>query len=226
MGLATARVRGKFCVMLPLVPVTPKTEVPAAAPEATETVKVLELWPGAILAGAKLAVTPAGSPLIDKATVELNPFNAETATTNVVELPTATLTPVGFEVSAKLGAATVTLKARARVNPPPVPVTVIGKVAAGAPALALTVMVTGALGVRVGEEKDSVTPVGAPAADSVTGELNPPCALMVRVAVRWLPGEIVRLEELEASEKSDAPLLAQLLTSRKASTEPSPVTIS
>jgi len=50
-------------------------------------------------------------------------------------------------------------------------------------AAAVTVIVTGAAAVRVGEEKVTDTPVGAPAADSVTGEVNPPCAVMVRLAV-------------------------------------------
>lgn len=79
---------------------------------------------------------------------------------------------------------------------------------------------------RVGEEKVTVTPAGAPAADSVTGELNPPCTLRVSVAVFALPGETVRLEEFVASVKFEAAPLFQLLTSRNASTEPSPVTIS
>lgn len=87
-------------------------------------------------------------------------------------------------------------------------------------------MVTGAAVLRVGEVKVTVTPLGAPAANSVTGELNPPWAVIVRFAVCGLPGETVRLEEFEARAKFEARLLFQLLTSRKAFTEPSPVVIS
>ena len=76
----------------------------------------------------------------------------------------------------------------------------------------------------MGEEKVTVTPLGAPAADNVTAELNPPCALMLTVAVVAAPGATVKPEEFAASEKFEARLLFQPLTNRNASTEPSPVT--
>jgi len=181
--------------MLPLVPVTARTDVPAAAPEGTDTVKVLMLLPAGMLAGEKLAVTPVGSPLTDRATAELNPFKLETVRMNDVELPILTLAPMGFGISVKLWAETVTVNSSVRLNPPPVAVTATGKVPPAALAVAATVMVTGVEVLRVGEEKVTVTPVGAPTAESVTGEVNPPCALMVRVAVVALPGVTVRLEE-------------------------------
>lgn len=183
MGFATARTTVCVCVMLPLVPVTAKTDVPDAVPEATETVRVLLLFPDGMVAGEKLAVTPVGSPPADRATGELKPFSRATVSTNDVEPPTLTLAPVGLGVSVKVGPATVRVNATVRLNPPPVPVTATGPMLAAALAAALTVIVTGAAVVRVGEEKVTVTPVGAPAADSVTGEVNPPCALIVNVAV-------------------------------------------
>ena len=112
------------------------------------------------------------------------------------------------------------------MNPPPVPITAIGPTSAGVLAAAVTVIVTGAAGVTVGEEKLTVTPLGAPAAESVTGELNPPCALIVKMAEVELPSMTPRFEELAASEKFDAALFFQLLTTRNASIEPSPVTMS
>ena len=64
---------------------------------------------------------------------------------------------------------------------------------------AVTAMVTEVVPVMVGEEKLTVMPVGAPPADRETAELNPSCALIVRITVFGLPGETVRLEGFEAS---------------------------
>ena len=194
-GFATAKVMVWVWMRFPLVPVIASTDVPTAAPEAAETVKVLVPFPEVMLVGEKLPVTPAGSPLTDSATAELNPFKALTVRTNVVELPAFTLAPVGLGSMVKLTADTATLNSRVRLNPPPDPVTVMGNVPPAALLVALTVMVTGEEVFRVGEENVNVTPAGAPAAERVTGELNPPCALMVSVAVDELPGATVRLEE-------------------------------
>src|ERR1017187_6070837 len=73
LGLATARVMVWVCVMFPLVPVTARIEVPAAAPVATEIVRVL-LLPAVTLGGENFAVTPAGSQPTENATAELNPL--------------------------------------------------------------------------------------------------------------------------------------------------------
>lgn len=213
-------------MMLPLVPVTDNTDVPAVTLEGTDTVRVLVVLPDAMVVGAKLAEAPLGSPLTDSVTAELNPFNLATDSVNAVELPTFTLAPVGLGDRVNVPARTVTLNTIVRTNPPPVPVTVMGKVPAVALEFVLTLIVTGALGLRVGEENDTVK-LGDPlAAERVTGELNPPCAVIVRVAVWGLPGGTVRMKEFDANEKLDARLFAQLLTRRKASTEPSPVAIS
>jgi hypothetical protein len=212
--------------MLPLVPVTDNTDVPAGVLEGTDTVRVLVVLPVGMVLGAKLAEAPFGSPPTDNATAELNPFNLATDNVNAVELPTFTLAPVGLGDRANVPAGTVTLNTMVRTNPPPVPVTVTGKVPAVALEFALTVIVTGALGLRVGQENDTVK-LGDPlAADRVTRELNPPCAVIVSAAVWELPGGTLRLKEFDANEKLEARLLAQLLTRRKASSEPSPVVMS
>ena len=140
-------------------------------------------FPDAMLVGEKAARTPCGAPLTDNATAELNPFNLAIVSVTDAEAPVVTATPTGFDVSVKVGAATVRVNATVRLNPPPVPVTAIMQVRAAVFAAAATFIVTGEAAVRMGEEKVTVTPVGTPAADSVTGELNPPCALMVRIAV-------------------------------------------
>ena len=90
----------------------------------------------------------------------------------------------------------------------------------------MAVIVTGVEAVRLDGEKVTDTLAGAPAAESVTEELNPPCALNVRVAVLELPGDTVRLEALRANEKFELRVLLQLLTSKNASIDPRPVTIS
>lgn len=213
-------------MILPLLPVTAKATVPAAAVAAAVTVKVLLELPDATLAGVKVAFTPCGAPLTDNATADLNPFNLATVSVTDADVPVFTETPTGFGVNVKVGAATVSASSTVRLNPPPVALTAIGKVPAATLEPAATFIVTGAAVVRVREEKVTVMPARDPAADSVTGELNPPCALIVRVAVFELPGETVALEESVANVKFEARLLFQLLTSRNASTEPSPVTIS
>ena len=85
--------------------------------------------PGAAIdAGAKLTVTPAGCPVADKATAELNP--PETAVL-MVDLPVSpfTVTEAGVAEmvkSAVPGAVTVNVTVVVCVTPPPIPVTVIG----------------------------------------------------------------------------------------------------
>ena len=62
------------CVIPPPVPVMVSVEVPTAAVDATVSVNVDVPEPGAGMdAGLKLAVTPEGKPVTDKATAELNP---------------------------------------------------------------------------------------------------------------------------------------------------------
>jgi hypothetical protein len=87
----------------PPVAVTVKVEVPAAAVEAAARVKVLLPLPGdAILVGAKLAVTPAGTPVIDNATAKLNPFTPAVVNVMGVEPPGATLALAALGVNVKL----------------------------------------------------------------------------------------------------------------------------
>lgn len=89
------------------------------------SVSVLLPLPGAaMLVGAKLAVTPEGSPLTDSATDELNPFNAAVETVTRAEPPAVTVALVALGVSVKLGTATVRLNGEVLVTPPPVAVTV------------------------------------------------------------------------------------------------------
>ncbi len=74
----------------------------------------------AILVGAKLPVTPVGSPLIDKATAEVNPFTRAVVNVAGIEPPGATLALVALGVSVKLaGGKTVRLNGTVLSAPPP-----------------------------------------------------------------------------------------------------------
>jgi hypothetical protein len=79
-------------------------------PEATTSFKVLVPLPGdAMLLGVKLAVTPFGSPLTDKAMADLNPFPPAVVRVNGTEPPGATLALEALDASVKLGVNTVRL---------------------------------------------------------------------------------------------------------------------
>ena len=105
----------------PPVAVTVKVEVPAATVEPATKVRVLLPAPGAaMLTGAKVAVTPAGTPLIVNDTAELNAFTFAVVKAIDADPPGATVALVAFEESVKLAVdCTVRLNARVLVVPPP-----------------------------------------------------------------------------------------------------------
>lgn len=188
LGTITVRLNACDLVTPPPVPFNVTVETPATALAAPFRVTVLFPVPGgAMLAGAKLAVTPAGNPLADNAIAALNPLDAKLETVSVVGVPTVKVTLLALEVNVKLGVVTVNETEVARVSPPPVPLSAIVEVPAAAFAATVIVAVTGAFAVTVAEENLMVTPVGAPLADSVTGDVNPPCAVSEIVAVPELP---------------------------------------
>jgi hypothetical protein len=175
----------------PPVPVTVIVEVPTAEALLTVSVRVEVPEPPEMLAGLKLAVTPDGRPLADKATALLNPPAATLVMVEVPELPAFTLTDAGFAESEKLAVVPlviVRLMVAVSVKPPPVPVMVTVEV----PTLALL------LAVRVSVDepeppemlvglKLAVTPDGKPLADRETALLNPPETLLEIVEVPELP---------------------------------------
>jgi len=80
-------------------------------------------------AGLKLTVTPAGWPVADKATAELNPPEMATPMVDVPLLPCSTDTEAGKAEMVKSGVAagfTVKVTVVVCIRPPPEPVTVIG----------------------------------------------------------------------------------------------------
>jgi hypothetical protein len=107
--------------MPPPVAVTVKLKVPAAAEDAADSVKVLLPLPGdAMLAGAKLDVTPAGRPLMDRATAELKLLTGAVVKVMDVVAPAVTLALFALGVRVKLeDAEIVRLKVTVLVAPPP-----------------------------------------------------------------------------------------------------------
>jgi hypothetical protein len=80
-------------------------------------------------AGMKLTVTPAGWPVADKATAELNPPEMATPMVDVPLLPCNTDTEAGEAEMVKSGVAagfTVNVTVVVCIRPPPEPETVIG----------------------------------------------------------------------------------------------------
>jgi hypothetical protein len=78
-----------------------------------------------MLAGAKPAVTPFGSPLADNAICDWNPYRAAVVSFTVVDAPRDTAAPGALDASEKLGGGkTVRLTIWVLVTPPPVAVTV------------------------------------------------------------------------------------------------------
>src|ERR1035438_230542 len=101
-AFATLRVTLAVWVKLPLVPVMVSGYVPSGVVELVVTVSV-EVPDPVTVAGEKLAVAPAGSPLALSVTTPLNPFSAPMLVVKVVAFPTTTVCELGVTVSVKLG---------------------------------------------------------------------------------------------------------------------------
>jgi len=120
----TVRVRDDVCVMPLPTAVTVSEYVPAFAADDAASVNVEAPEPGvAMVAGAKVAVTPVGSPVIERATELLNPPTTAVATESGV-LPAGSNRAVAGIESVKLG--TFKVNVAVLVTPPPVAVIVSG----------------------------------------------------------------------------------------------------
>ena len=89
----TFKVNVAVSVVEPLVPVIVTVAAPVVAVLDAVKVSVLPAEP-VTDAGLKDAVTPDGSPLIDRATVPEKPLIAETVTLSVAEVPCSTVVPL------------------------------------------------------------------------------------------------------------------------------------
>jgi len=178
-------------------------EVPAAAVEAAFSVNVLLPLPdAAMLVGAKLAVTPVGNPLIDKATAEVNPFTRAVVNVMGIEPPGATLALVALGVSVKLEACKmVRLNALVLSAPPPtaprVRVETPGAAVGATDSVKVLLPLPGA-GMLV-LVKLAVTPLGSPLTDKYTIELKPVPAVVVIVMGTEPPGATLAPAALEVS---------------------------
>ncbi len=176
---------------------------PAVAVELADNFRVLLPLPGAaMLVGAKLAVTPAGSPLADNAIPELNPFPPAVVKVIETDPPRATLAVVTLDDNVKLPI-TVRLRVRVLVTPPPTAVTVRVEAPPAAVEVAESVKVLLPLpgAAMVLGAKLAVTPLGAPLADNLIAELNPPTLVVVKVRDFEPPGATLALVPFDVSVK-------------------------
>jgi hypothetical protein len=201
--------------------------VPGATPELAVRVTVAVPLPGAaMLAGEKSTPICAGSPLTESATAELNPALAVVVSAICAGAPGATLAVAKPRTSVKVAGATFAGTSTVRLYPPPEPVTTTGHAPVAAPAAAWSVMFTAAAVVMVGEERLTETAGHALAAVRFTGDANPPCVVSATGAITEAPAVMPEAGACAEREKLEVALLAQLLTSTKASTEPRPVVMS
>lgn len=167
------------------------------------SVKVLLPAPGeAMVTGAKLAVTPLGTPLIDNATAEVKPLTRVVVNVTGIDPPGATAALVALDESVKVPKI-VRLTACVLVTPPPVAVMVKVKAPAGTvePAASDNVLLPApGEGMLVGANV-AVTPAGAPPIESATAELNAFTFAVVTVIDADPPGARVALVALDESVK-------------------------
>ena len=107
-------VRLRLCVLTTPPPdaVTVSVNVPGAAVEPAVSVNVLLPAPGeGMPVGANAAVTPAGTPLMERSTPALNPFNLAVVSAMGIDPPGAMLAPVPLADKVKLGGS-VTVRLR------------------------------------------------------------------------------------------------------------------
>ncbi len=142
--------------------------------------------------GLKVAVTPLGTPLADKATAESKPPETVLVIVELPDLPLDTEIEAGDALRVKLGlagAVTVKVTVVVFVIASPIPLTVIVYVPVA------TVEATAMVMVEVPEPgaamevglKLTVTPAGWPVADKAIAELKPPDTAVVMVDVPLFP---------------------------------------
>ena len=166
-------------VLIPLVPDTVNVELAAGVLLEVVTVMV-ELPAPVMVAGLNETVAPAGRPLTEGVTVELNPFNAVVVTVYVVGPPAGTVWLDGVTVMLKSTTLSVTVALCVRV--PFAPETVNVELAAGVVPEVVTVSVdVPVLPVIVLGLNEPVAPLGNPVTVSATSPVRPFTAVLVMV---------------------------------------------
>ena len=140
--------------------------------------------------GLKATFTPVGCPDAVRAIVPVKPPEGVAVILTLPCPPGATLPFLGVAARVKLPPpelVTVSVTVVVSVVPPEVPFTVMGYTpVAVVPATAIVMVEVPVPVIEVGL-KVTVTPVGWPVADNVTGELKPPVVVLVMVEVPDLP---------------------------------------
>jgi len=185
----------------PPVPVTVTVAGPVVAVLEAASVR-LALAP-VVETGLNAAVTPLGSPLAVNATLLANPPVRAMLTLLVPLAPLLNVRLVALGESVKFGVAgalTVRRIVVVRVSPPPVPVivTLAGPVVAVLEAARVSMLLFPVVEAGLNA---AVTPDGNPLAARATLLVKPPLRVIAIVLVPFAPRLIVRLEELDESEK-------------------------
>ena len=151
----------------------------------------------------KLAVTPLGTPAMDKARAELNPFLSTEIRVMRPEVPATTVALEALAVSVKVGINTVRLRLAVLLIPPPAAVTVTVETAAAVVEPADKVIVLRPLpgAARLLRENFAVTPFGRPLTDRMIAELNPAPPTVVTVTGIDPPRAALALVALSVSVK-------------------------
>jgi hypothetical protein len=210
----TARVKslgvGGFTSMVTVAPWLPVLDAPVMERVASPREAPTEAWsvsvadsPATTELGAKLAVTPAGSPEIAKAIGTALPVVTAVVTEKVVLSPAGRSREEGKADTLKsfTGGAGVTVRVAVVVRVPDgaVPMTEKGVLEAGAAAEAVRVSVALELPVTDPGVKDAVTPAGRPAADRATVWALPEVTVELTVKVVIEPAETVRMAGITLS---------------------------
>lgn len=210
-GATTFRVMVWVFVTPAPVAVTVRVEAPVVAVEEAVRVSLLAaavpMEDGERLAGEKVAVTPLGKPVRERATEEVKPFCPVAESVRDVEAPLAMVAVEELAVSEKLGAGE-TVRVSVRVFVTPAPVAEIVRVEL--PVLAVEAEVSVNLLVPLPGEamlagaKAAVTPLGKPVTEMAIAELKALRPEVERVIEVDAPAATLALEALADNEKLGA----------------------
>jgi len=197
-GAATVRAIVALVTVAPALPVTVTAQVPGAAFPAALNVSVVVR---VAFAGLNVAVTPAGSPAIEKATKALKPPCGATEIVLPALPPGATLRVAGDAAIVKpVAAPSVRLIVAVFRRLPDVPLMVMMERPSAAEADAVSVSVLAPS--ELAALKDAMTPLGSPDAARATVPANPFCGLMTTVPVIAPPGLRIRLAGVTEMENA------------------------
>lgn len=216
-GTTTTRDSVAVCFREPLVPVIVSVEVLAGALDATASFSALAAAP-LMLAGVKVAVTPVGSPLTDRATAALKPFCGGAVTLKDAEAPSMIDKEVEAAERVNVGTTTTSETFTVALSEPLVPVIVSVEVPAAAPDATVSFSALAVVPLMLVGVKVAVTPLGSPATDRATAELKPFCGGAVTLKDAEAPVTIDK--DVEAAERVNVGIATTSETLTVALSEP------